>query len=189
MKVNYLAIRKAAMRFGNLDPRDHDCFSYRRSFRSLFGCNQTHVKHLWNTIDTEIKELPFTHIGWLMTALYFLRCYPTFDELAVIVGKNTVTIRKHVWEFIDHLASLEMVRDHKTYPWLTWTDPANIVQLAIRKRIANVAIITSVLDEHTHSPTMAQKINIHPGDKHKNDVDDVVPIDNDNHDHKDQVGE
>jgi hypothetical protein len=151
MKITFPAIRAAALQFGQLlDPREHDTFTYRRYFRSLFGCNVTHVRYLWNTIDSEIMELRFDHIGWLLASLYFLRCYPTFDELSVKLGKNQVTVRKHVWRFVDYLATLDLVRRRSggLYPWLTWTDPANIVQIAIRKRISNIRRISAVVDQH-----------------------------------------
>jgi hypothetical protein len=115
MKMQFQAIRLAAMQFGDLDPRDQDTFVYsRRLFPSLFGCTQSHVRYLWNTIDDEIEELPYNHIGWMLATLYFLRFNPTMDELAVIVRKSTVTIHKHVWNFVYCLSSLEMVHDHGT---------------------------------------------------------------------------
>jgi hypothetical protein len=103
----------------------------------------------------------------MLASLYFFRCNPTMDELAVILRKNTVTIRKHVWEFIGHLAALEMVSDHGTYPWLTWTDPANIVQIACSKHLANLRRMTS----HPHlraDPPLSQR-----------DAIDTVPADDD----------
>jgi hypothetical protein len=76
----------------------------------------------WNTIDGKVQELNYCHIGWMLASLYLLCCNPTMDKLSVMLHKNLVTIRKHVWEFIGHLAALDMVREHGTYPWLTWTD-------------------------------------------------------------------
>ena len=143
MKMQFHAIRLAAMQFGDLDPRDHACFLYRRLFRSLFGCTQSHVRQLWNTIDEEIQELPYNHIGWCLATLYFLRCNPTMDQLAGLIRKNPVTLRKHVWEFVAHFAALEMVRDHRRYPWLSWTDPADIVQLSVRRQIEHVRLMTA----------------------------------------------
>lgn len=183
MKITFTGIRLAAMHFGSLlDPRDYNTSVYRRNFRSLFGCNQSHVMQLWNTIDQEIVDLRFDHVGWMLAALYFLRCYPTIDEIAIKLGKNQVTVRKHIWQFVDHIATLDVVRDHRRYPWLTWTDPANIVQLAIRQRIKNLRRISGLIERHNNELESAQPPRPDPvADPIAKTVEtplDVVPVDN-----------
>ena len=82
---------------------------YERRFRAHFGCSAPEAALLWNLIDTTVQSIEHQRIIWLLSALFFLHCYPTMDVLATKLGKHKDTVRKWVWLFVDYLARIEVV--------------------------------------------------------------------------------
>ena len=90
---------------------------YDRKFRSHFGCTCQEAALLWNLIDSSIESLNANHILWLLCALHLLHAYPTMDILATKMDRHKDTVRKHVWQFVHYLATLDVVSDYVPSFW------------------------------------------------------------------------
>ena len=64
------------------------CLSNRK-FKSLFLLSVHDVAALWRTLDE--KKLPFNCPEHLLWALYYMKVYPTWDQMAMTTGVSEKT--------------------------------------------------------------------------------------------------
>ena len=120
MKITSAAVRNVARDFGSklgpLDPHHDHAFDenqpssalYRR-YNAHFGMGPSKLARFWNEIDAMITDLSPSEIKWYLTTMYFLRCYPTCEQLGARVGHDEKTVRKYIWKFVDYVSQLELV--------------------------------------------------------------------------------
>ena len=111
-----------------LQSQAHECFqlgvhaarghrAYHRAWRAHFGLGVDDCVELFNLVD-DFEDLDYTnHSKWMLAALYFLRNYPTVDDLATRVSADAKTVRYHVWKWCDSFVLLDLVR-HLPYEFL-----------------------------------------------------------------------
>jgi hypothetical protein len=83
-----------------------------RAFKSLFLYSDENVADLWSILDTKAflesrgNKLPFQphHLLW---TLYYLKVYPTWDQMALTTGITEKTLRKWVDIVVQHLAAID----------------------------------------------------------------------------------
>lgn len=76
-----------------------------RRFRAMYGCDPKVVRVVWYDL---VKVLPEnTTIDHLFWGLFFLKRYPTEEDMAGRLQKDPVTVRKWVWSIIFGLQELK----------------------------------------------------------------------------------
>lgn len=105
---NFLA--ETFYNYGNILTRHESSSKYvgERRFKAMFGvspliCAKTWI-HLKNVLTTDYHE---NHLLW---ALLFLKCYNTEHVNHTIAGCDEKTFRKRIWEVIEKLAFIKVVR-------------------------------------------------------------------------------
>ena len=78
-----------------------------RKFKSLFLLNVKEVAALWDNLDKRRGTLPFNRPEQLLWALYYLKVYPTWDQMAMTTGITEKTLRKWVGVVVDYLANID----------------------------------------------------------------------------------
>jgi hypothetical protein len=90
-----------------------------RHFRSLFLYSSEEVAALWATLYKR-SDFPLTRPEELLWALYYLKVYPTWDQMAMTTGKSEKTLRKWVGIAVDYLAGIDdFVSIHTRVPRTT----------------------------------------------------------------------
>jgi hypothetical protein len=95
-----------------------------RKFKSLFLYSVDEVEVLWDMLVNRNPRrhhevLPFNRPEQLLWALYYLKVYPTWDQMAMTTGITEKTLRKWVGIVVDYLAGFEgFVRTPRTVPSL-----------------------------------------------------------------------
>ena len=74
-------------------------------FKSLFLLSVGDVAALWKRLDAE--PLPFHQPEHLLWALYYMKAYPTWDQMAMTTGMTEKTLRKWVGIVIEYLANID----------------------------------------------------------------------------------
>jgi hypothetical protein len=77
-----------------------------RHFKALFLYTDREVAALWATLDRR-RDFPIKRPDQLLWALYYLKVYPTWDQMAIITGTSEKTLRKWVGTCVDYLASID----------------------------------------------------------------------------------
>ena len=67
------------------------------------GCFNLYAVKYFTNKDT----LPFNRPEQLLWALYYLKVYPTWDQMAMTTGITEKTLRKWVGIVVNYLASIE----------------------------------------------------------------------------------
>ncbi len=110
MRITAAAVRQMATQFGSgLDDPIYNRYTWHRRFKALFGASVVHVRDMFNLINDEIEEQNCANAIWMMTALHWMRAYPTIDALATQLGHDEKTVRKWIWRHVDLMARLELV--------------------------------------------------------------------------------
>jgi hypothetical protein len=78
-----------------------------RKFKSLFLYNVKEVVRLWDNLVQRRGTLPFNRPEQLLWALYYLKVYPTWDQMAMTTGITEKTLRKWVTIVVDYLANID----------------------------------------------------------------------------------
>ena len=81
-----------------------------RDFHSLFGTSPEVCSEIWNMV-AEDNDKPFN----LRIALYFLKNYPTETILCSFFHLSEKTMRKILWEWVERLSNMTVVRFHELY--------------------------------------------------------------------------
>jgi hypothetical protein len=78
-----------------------------RKFKSLFLLNVKEVVKLWDTLVHRRGTLPFNRPEHLLWALYYMKVYPTWDQMALTTGITEKTLRKWVGVVVEYLANID----------------------------------------------------------------------------------
>jgi hypothetical protein len=78
-----------------------------RKFKSLFLLNVKEVVKLWDTLVHRRGTLPFNRPEQLLWALYYMKVYPTWDQMALTTGITEKTLRKWVGVVVEYLANID----------------------------------------------------------------------------------
>ena len=79
-----------------------------RKFKSLFLFSVEEVTELWEFFeDTNKRALPFHKPEHLLWALYYLKVYPTWDQMSLTTGITEKTLRKWVSIVVKYLSEIE----------------------------------------------------------------------------------
>jgi hypothetical protein len=82
-----------------------------RKFKSLFLLSVEEVTELWEYYEhlRSIKENPppFHRPEQLLFALYYLKVYPTWDQMCLTTGITEKTLRKWVGTVVEYLSNIE----------------------------------------------------------------------------------
>ena len=79
-----------------------------RHFKSLFLLSVDEVTILWEFLDDNYKKtMPFTRPEHLLFALYYLKVYPTWDQMATTTGRTEKTLRKWVGIVVEFLLEID----------------------------------------------------------------------------------
>ena len=80
-----------------------------RKFKSLFLFSVEEVTTLWEFFEETNKRgtLPFSKPEHLLWALYYLKVYPTWDQMAMTTGITEKTLRKWVSIVVKYLSEIE----------------------------------------------------------------------------------
>jgi hypothetical protein len=83
-----------------------------RKFKSLFLFSVEEVTELWEYFEhlRNIKDNPppFNRPEQLLFALYYLKVYPTWDQMTMTTGITEKTLRKWVAMVVEYLSSIEI---------------------------------------------------------------------------------
>jgi hypothetical protein len=74
-------------------------------FKSLFLYNVRDVRALWAKLDE--GDMPFNHPEHLLWTLYYLKVYPTWDQMAMTTSISEKTLRKWIGIVINHLGAID----------------------------------------------------------------------------------
>jgi hypothetical protein len=96
-----------------------------RKFKSLFLYNVKEVVKLWDALCNRRGTLPFNRPEQLLWTLYYLKVYPTWDQMAMTTGITEKTLRKWVGIVVDYLANID--------DWVgtTFSSPSKIITLTL----------------------------------------------------------
>jgi hypothetical protein len=80
-----------------------------RKFKSLFLLNDVkdEVVKLWDTLVHRCGTLPFNRPEQLLWALYYMKVYPTWDQMAMTTGITEKTLHKWVGVVVEYLANID----------------------------------------------------------------------------------
>ena len=80
-----------------------------RKFKSLFLFSVDEVAALWEFLDDTYKHgtRPFNRPEHLLFALYYLKCYPTRDQMSNTTGLTEKTLRKWVSIVVKFLSEID----------------------------------------------------------------------------------
>jgi hypothetical protein len=80
-----------------------------RKFKSLFLYTVDEITRLWEVMcmKNATIPMPFNRPEQLLWTLYYLKVYPTWDQMAMTTGITEKTLRKWVGVVVDYLASIE----------------------------------------------------------------------------------
>lgn len=115
--VMHVATSASILRFGlelmGIDHERHKAKSNLRDFRSHYGMNPVIYAHIWydmQTTNVQEARIDTSQEGVCLKnflfALYYLRTYPTEDQLAPRWGLSVKTARKWGWFFLEKIAAL-----------------------------------------------------------------------------------
>jgi hypothetical protein len=83
----------------------------KRAFKSLFLYSAEEVALLWEFLEDNYKSkndpMPFNRPEQLLWALYYLKVYPTWDQMAMTTGITEKTLRKWVGVVVKFLSEIE----------------------------------------------------------------------------------
>jgi hypothetical protein len=89
-----------------------------RKFKSLFLYNVKEVVKLWDALCNRRGTLPFNRPEQLLWTLYYLKVYPTWDQMAMTTGITEKTLRKWVAIVVEYLANIDdWVRTNLSTCW------------------------------------------------------------------------
>jgi hypothetical protein len=77
-----------------------------RKFKSLFLFTVRDVKRLWDVLHRRDKTVSFRP-EQLLFGLYYLKVYPTWDQMALTTGITEKTLRKWVKVVVEHLSDID----------------------------------------------------------------------------------
>jgi hypothetical protein len=77
-----------------------------RHFKAMFLYTSREVAALWATLDKR-HDFPLKRPDQLLWGLYYLKVYPTWDQMAVTTGISEKTLRKWVGIAVDYLAGID----------------------------------------------------------------------------------
>jgi hypothetical protein len=81
-----------------------------RKFKSLFLYNVNEVVELWEFLQLrQGKNIVFNRPEVLLWALYYLKVYPTWDQMAMTTGITEKTLRKWVGMVVEYLAEIDVL--------------------------------------------------------------------------------
>ena len=80
-----------------------------KRFKSMFHLSPSVCKPLWKRLDEGHTEMPFTQIPHLLYALYYMKNYCSWSDLAGRSGKDEKTVRKWAWIVIRFIAEQDWV--------------------------------------------------------------------------------
>ena len=78
-----------------------------RKFKSLLLYSVEEVTLLWDWLGRRRGTLPFNRPEQLLWGLYYLKVYPTWDQMALTTGVTEKTLRKWVGVVVDYLAGID----------------------------------------------------------------------------------
>jgi hypothetical protein len=79
-----------------------------RKFKSLFLYNINEVVALWDYLQRrQGRNLKFNRPEVLLWALYYLKVYPTWDQMALTTGITEKTLRKWVGIVVDYISEVD----------------------------------------------------------------------------------
>jgi hypothetical protein len=78
-----------------------------RHFKALFLYTSREVYELWTELNQRDGHLPFHRPEHLLWTLYYLKVYPTWDQMAVTTGVTEKTLRKWVGIVVDYLSNID----------------------------------------------------------------------------------
>jgi hypothetical protein len=79
-----------------------------RKFKSLFLYSVDEVALLWEFLEkTRRATMPFNRPEQLLWALYYLKVYPTWDQMALTTGITEKTLRKWVGVVVKYFAEID----------------------------------------------------------------------------------
>jgi hypothetical protein len=76
-------------------------------FKSLFLFSVDEVLSLWKNLEGTPSTESFNRPEHLLWTLYYLKVYPTWDQMAMTTGVTEKTLRKWVGYVVDYLASID----------------------------------------------------------------------------------
>jgi hypothetical protein len=93
-----------------------------RKFKSLFLYkNIKELVSLWDNLVQRRGTLPFNRPEQLLWALYYLKVYPTCDQMTMTTNITEKTLRKWVSIVVDYLANInDWVRTTASYSTLNF---------------------------------------------------------------------
>jgi hypothetical protein len=98
-----------------------------RHFKSILLYNVNEVTKLWNELSRR-GDVPFDRPEHLLWTLYYLKVYPTWDQMAITTGITEKTLRKWVGIVVDYLAEIDdWVRTSTATPVQYWFDVHKIL--------------------------------------------------------------
>jgi hypothetical protein len=79
-----------------------------RKFKSLFLYRVEEVVALWNYLQTrQGKNLVFNRPEMLLWTLYYLKVYPTWDQMTLTTGITEKTLHKWVGTVVDYISEVD----------------------------------------------------------------------------------
>jgi hypothetical protein len=79
-----------------------------RKFKSLFLYNVSEVVMLWDYLQRrQGKNIVFNRPEVLLWALYYLKVYPTWDQMALTTGITEKTLRKWIALVVNYISEID----------------------------------------------------------------------------------